>query len=215
MVPTVTSLYRNTVVEDSILETHSKDCREPLDKNSNSVGKKRKRQKNFCIYCETAVTNFSRHIIRNHKLEIDVQQILSKPKLSNDRKQLLTLLRNIGNFLENVNRCTKPMKMLSGPIDSDKYLPSSSCLGFYSRKQLLRHRKKCVQVESSRSKSHQVDGQTLLLRNYQYNQQLKEKVFPRMRADTISITGSQNRQTHMCLWCPVLKNPQKKSIRCV
>ena len=79
--------------------------REPLKKPSITMGKKRIRQRNFCIYCETAVTNFSRHVIRNHKLEIDVQQILSKPKLSNDRKKLLTLLRNKGNFLENVNRC--------------------------------------------------------------------------------------------------------------
>lgn len=191
ILPIASCLRRSVIADSEILE--SDDHVKKTVMKPTSTGKKRIRQKNFCIYCESLVTNFSRHVFRNHKLEIEVQQILSKAKASNERKKLLTLLRNKGNFLENTNRCSKPMKMPPGPIEPDKYLPCSSCLGFYSRKQLWRHRKKCIQIESSRGKNHQAAGQNLLLRNFQYDLNLKENVFPRMRADEISLVAKSDR----------------------
>lgn len=148
-------------------------------------GKKRIRQKNYCVFCESAVTKFSRHLVRNHQNELEVQKILSKPKTSEERKRLMTVLRNKGNFMENSNTCIKPIKMPSKGFDPQNYLPCTHYYGYYSKKRLWRHKKICVQKDGAptKSRSHQADGQTLLLSRSNCDKQLKEKVFPRMRAD--------------------------------
>lgn len=51
-----------------------------------------------CINCEKCLTNFTRHIIRKHSLELKVAQYISLPKGSKDRLILTVNLRQRGNF---------------------------------------------------------------------------------------------------------------------
>lgn len=69
-------------------------------------------------------------------------------------------------------------------------LPCSHCQGFYSRKQLWRHRKKCVGVKGA----HQSDGQNFLLKHliHQVDKELTETVFPRMRPDEVSLVAKKD-----------------------
>ncbi|CAH2100592.1 unnamed protein product [Euphydryas editha] len=114
-------------------QSQAADCNGSVEKG---------RKKNFCIYCETHVLNFSRHIIRNHYLEVDVKKIIALPKKSQTRRNLLTQLKKKGNFVSNLIRCERPMRIEKCINESD-YLPCPYCLGFYARNQLWKHKKKC------------------------------------------------------------------------
>lgn len=147
---------------------------------------KRKRQKDFCFYCETLVQSFARHVTRNHSQELDVQKILSLPTKNKERKDLLTDLRKKGNYLYS----NKSQKAVKKGTRKRNLLPCSGCLGFYSADHLWRHRKKCTKnISTNYAKA---DGQNLLLRHLTIDSDLREKVFPRMRADDVSLTAKKD-----------------------
>jgi hypothetical protein len=147
-------------------------------------GKKRKgnKKQDFCCFCETYVLNFARHILRNHSIEKDVQRISSFSPKNKERKKILSNLRKKGNFL---NSSTKVKPTRNGN-SNNKLLPCSNCLGYYSSKQLWRHRKNCMDVND---KLHQAQGQNILLKNLRVDTQLRKEVFPKMRPDDISLVA--------------------------
>lgn len=132
------------------------------------------------------VQSFARHLIRNHFLESEVQNIISLPPKSHKTKELLTSIRKKENFL-NSNNNQKAVK--TGPLKNN-LLPCCGCLGFYSEKHLWRHRKKCS--ENNIGKSAKADGQNLLFEHLKVDSELREKVFPRMRADHISLMAKKD-----------------------
>lgn len=65
--------------------------------------KKRKIYKNkknffFFFFCETDVSNFSRHLFRNHNFEKEVQEIINLPKKDPRRVTQIQNLRKLRNF---------------------------------------------------------------------------------------------------------------------
>lgn len=165
--------------------TSAQECSEKSNDINLFYGK-RHRQRDFCFFCETLVQSFARHLIRNHFLETEVQHIISLPPKSQKRKELLTSIRKKGNFL-NSNDNQKAVK--TGPLKKN-LLPCNGCLGFYSEKHLWRHRKKCT--ENNVGKTARADGQNLLLRHLKVDSELREKVFPRMRADHVSLVAKKD-----------------------
>ncbi|KAK4886596.1 hypothetical protein RN001_002867 [Aquatica leii] len=151
----------------------------------NGEVRKGKKKMDFCFYCETSVLNFARHITRNHTSEVEVQKILSKPPGSRERKSLLDLLRKKGNFL-NSNVACKPVQSLRAAKD---LLPCDHCLGFFSAKLLWKHRSRCT---DSKSKNHKAAAQNILVANLRIDSALKNTVFPRMRADEISLVAKKD-----------------------
>lgn len=100
------------------------------------------------------MTNFSRHIIRNHKEEIEVGKILVHPKGSKQRRILFEKLKRKGNFYSNSN-CLRDNKgslvVVRRPtteVDPSNYLPCRLCFGYFSRKRLYRHLKECKLSQS-------------------------------------------------------------------
>ncbi|KAJ8929592.1 hypothetical protein NQ314_017699 [Rhamnusium bicolor] len=154
-----------------------------VSRNSNrkSTGKVSK-LKNFCYYCESDVLNFARHVINNHSTELDIIKLSSMSAKSLQGRRLLAQLRNKGNFLKTANIC--PRRVRQSQIPGTPVLPCDNCLGFFSSKLLYRHRKNCGEKRSGRAQS---EGQTTLIRNFRTDERLKREVFPRMRADKISL----------------------------
>ncbi|XP_063910844.1 uncharacterized protein LOC135128004 [Zophobas morio] len=151
-----------------------------------------RRQPDFCIYCETDVLNFARHLRRIHGCEPEVIKILSVPASSPERKHLISELRKRGNFVKNSHMCLKPVK--SGKMGNGvRYVPCKHCLGFYSSKQLYRHVKTCRSRETVRTVySHLTDAQNVLLRHKQIDKDLVNIVFPKMLADDISMEAKSD-----------------------
>ncbi|KAG5872200.1 hypothetical protein JTB14_011072 [Gonioctena quinquepunctata] len=69
-------------------------------------------------------------------------------------------------------------------------LPCSECLGFYSSKQLARHRKECSKI--IKKGNAQSDVQTKSIAGIRLDEQLKNKVLPRMRADKVSLVAKKD-----------------------
>lgn len=129
-------------------------------------------------------------------MEQEVQKIISLSPKNNTRKKLLSSLRLKGNFL-NSSFIKKPVRC---PQINARLLPCTSCMVFFSSKQLWRHRRACM---GKSDKAHQANAQNLLLGNLKVNQQLKEQVFPRMRPDE-NFNDCQERRVDLCIWHPVL-----------
>ncbi|XP_072396297.1 uncharacterized protein [Diabrotica undecimpunctata] len=152
-------------------------------------------KKDYCFFCDTEVLKFSRHITRHHEAEIEVQEILSYSVGSKKRKILFNKLRNKGNFLKSCtnDRVVPVRKPLLGelePATISSYLPCKFCKGFYKRKFLYRHVKKCPHntTDTTERINAQTEGQSLFS-TYSKSDILRKEVFPKMRSDTISFTA--------------------------
>lgn len=146
-----------------------------------------------CIYCEKDVTNFTRHLLRKHKEEIEVSRYCAFPKNSKERKFHADLLRKKGNFLNNIGgNKLKPVRRPNENKDTtsaNEYLPCKHCYGMYKKNHLYRHIKIC---KNNKSKSGgrvraKVDGQNMLLVFKKDDENLLNNVFERMIADEISL----------------------------
>lgn len=159
-------------------------------------------KRDFCIYCEKDVTHFVRHLTTWHQLEFDVQQILSFPNNSKERRVAVSNLRKRGNFIQNRSRVKlRPVKRLQSKdalkATVEDFLPCKYCLGFYKKKSLYRHSKKCPLNNVSgtvKRQTSQSDGQTTLLLNslFKHDKLLTNELFPRMRADDIGLIARQD-----------------------
>lgn len=155
-----------------------------------------KDKKDFCMYCEQDVSHFGRHLFTWHPQEFDVQRILSFGINSKERREALAVLRNQGNFIRNrsSNIVLRPVKRLSpsNKAEVEDYLPCSHCFGFYKKRFLYRHTKRCSAnhdlEKNKKRQTSQSDGHTTLLMNtfLKHDQLLKKELFPRMRADEIN-----------------------------
>ncbi|CAG9825705.1 unnamed protein product [Phaedon cochleariae] len=181
----VEEIPRDEIESDMLNEDPPIRNRSCMNYESKDKIKKGNKGKDFCFHCDSLVLNFARHIKRNHSTELDVQKIFSKPPRSKERKELLSKLRKKGNYL-NSNIYRKPVKT---PSINTNILPCNNCLGFYSAKQLWRHKKKCC---GTGSKACQSEAQHFHLKNSKIDKQLIESVFPRMRADEVSLQAKED-----------------------
>lgn len=135
--------------------------------------------------------------MRHHQQEIEVQQILAYNVRDKRRKALFNKLRNQGNFLKstvgdnNIVPVRQPTKanLATDVANVSTYLPCKYCKGFYKRKYLYRHVKKCPHNDNKSKKINaQSEGQSLFS-TYKDNDLLRKEIFPIMRADEISYTA--------------------------
>ncbi|XP_046975994.1 uncharacterized protein LOC124542104 [Vanessa cardui] len=175
-------------------ETYKENIETEVLENQNTsdsyLKSKRIRERDFCYYCENFILNFSRHMIRNHYAEPEVQSALAHPKNSLKRKQVFSALRKKGNYVSNSQTAFKPVKKCRFSEKTD-YLPCSKCLVFYSRKQLWKHIKKCDNAASTNNA--QVDAQNFLVRYVKVDNNLMKNVFPRMKPDKISLVAKKDK----------------------
>ncbi|KAI4455647.1 hypothetical protein MML48_9g00004125 [Holotrichia oblita] len=188
-------------VDDSLKDPHYKPTSDEEKEGVECAGKLNfKDRRDFCMFCEKDVSHFARHVSTWHSSEIEIARILSikDPK---ETRIMYSNLRKRGNFIHNrTNTKLRPVKRLNPRIvtsTADDFLPCKYCLGFYKKKTLYRHTKKCSQnaeLNSQKRQTSQSDGQTaLLLRTLlKYDQLLTAELFPCMRADEISLIAKKD-----------------------
>lgn len=118
---------------------------------------KKERKKNSCYYCHQLVTcsNYSRHLLRKHKNEIDVVHINALPKKSIKRKALLKELVNKGNYLHNSVDHESSYIPARRPLHDQSpkkkhFVACSYCLVMIKRKNFFLHRKLCWKCGDNR-----------------------------------------------------------------
>lgn len=158
-----------------------------LDKN-----KKVHRYPDFCFYCENDVLNFARHVIRNHSNELELQKIIRLAPKSIERKRCIASLRKKGNYLKNSSYVFKPVHKSYVDKSEENYVACQFCYGLYSRKLLWKHTRSCPENKNQSSGSSLSNAQNSMLPKMDINSDLRNKVFPRMRADKVSLRAKKD-----------------------
>ncbi|KAG5891204.1 hypothetical protein JTB14_012689 [Gonioctena quinquepunctata] len=93
------------------------------NKNGATTKKRIWNKRDYCFFCDTEVLKFSRHVLRHHGQEIEVQQILAYNVKDRKRKNLFNKLRNQGNFLKSTMANTNfiPVETLEITIPRKMY----------------------------------------------------------------------------------------------
>lgn len=170
-------------------KNHSHDKKRGIKEVSKKYSKTAKRNQNFCFFCKTFVSDLSRHIARNHSLEIDVQKILVTPK-GPERNRLITDLRKKGNYVSAAAGTIKPMKKLVTTSPS-KAVSCPYCLGYYARRRLWRHKETCSERHGN-VKNGWVDPTNCLSKSNVAHADLINKVFPRMHPSVANMIAKSD-----------------------
>jgi hypothetical protein len=130
---------------------------------SNCKNKRKWDKEYVCVYCSCHVKGkLPRHLERHHVAEFDVAKALSYPKKSKERKRLLKIISNKGNFHHNMavykqrSGTLIPNRRPSARVaagDISDYIPCSTCYGTYSRHLMWKHKKECVAMRESNENS--------------------------------------------------------------
>lgn len=97
------------------------------------------------LFCEKLVTNFPRHLERNHISEPEVNKFILLPKKDKERIMHLELLKNKGNLQHNRNVLEKNKGALivgrrplaSDVIEAGSFLPCKHCFKFIKKKNII------------------------------------------------------------------------------
>ncbi|XP_054872280.1 uncharacterized protein LOC111580096 isoform X3 [Amphiprion ocellaris] len=106
-------------------------------------------KKQYCVYCKIGVLKIARHLERAHLDKPEVEQAMSFPKGSKERRMHLEHLRNRGNFSHNVDVLKSgvgnlvPRKQPKQDSQAQNYLHCAYCRGFFKKKLLWQHMKIC------------------------------------------------------------------------
>nr|XP_022290881.1 uncharacterized protein LOC111102433 isoform X2 [Crassostrea virginica] len=185
----------NSLIENEIITSTVKDV--DVQQSGNQNGIRVWDKVHYCVYCEKGFTNITKHYLRVHSDEKDVQLIKSHPLKSTDRKLALLKLRNCGDYQHN----HEVLRSRHGTLvtftrnwndsSADQFLPCQYCLGFFLKSSLWRHTKNCPFAPEGKEKYRKVSSQSMLLlpASTEVSEGLREKVLSRMSSDEISIAA--------------------------
>lgn len=119
--------------------------------------KKYHQKRNYCIFCHEPQTKIARHLERKHGDKMEVANAVMYAKKSKERRNQLALLRRQGNRAHNIDALTKgkgtlvPCKQLGNGKSSPKdYQHCFACFGYFKRKYMWKHAKRCSLAQSVR-----------------------------------------------------------------
>ncbi|KAF5307703.1 hypothetical protein FQR65_LT18362 [Abscondita terminalis] len=160
---------------------------------------KPKRRKHNCLYCDLPVDNFARHLQRQHSDEINVQQFLSLSISDPKRKQIINKIRKEGDFVTGDVVPVQIKEIPNNKTNSNdnnlcKLLPCIHCKGYYAKRTLRRHVKRCFFNVNSKSRNrHQSDSHTLMSTHFGPNDLLRTSgTLETLQADDISLVAKRD-----------------------
>lgn len=211
----------NTDISGSAYQENNQECSsncsdtqlriDPTDVDEVSNNQKRRtvfnnkrKRKHNCVYCDLPVYNFARHLERQHSDEFEVQAFMSKDKSNPERKQIIDKIRKEGDFCSGEpvpvqgKKNSRLEKIGVGYYESkSSLLPCIHCRGYYSKKYLRRHVKRChlnKAADTSKRTRPQADGQTLMSGHFGPNDPLRTSgVLTSLRADEISLVAKRDK----------------------
>ncbi|CAH2979423.1 unnamed protein product [Chilo suppressalis] len=162
-------------------------------------------RRNACFYCQQVVTNFTRHLLRNHQSEFEVIEYKSikdeDPKIRKMKRQEVSdKIRNKGNFLHNSKVCfdrdgsmtlipAKRRDMTSSP---SSFATCKNCLGIFKRSTFFRHFKKCG-TNTCEGRVLTKNSITIIPNTETASEELKKKILPHLRSDETALVVKNDR----------------------
>ena len=158
-------------------------------RTSNTLQRRVWDRKNVCLFCDKPQAKLSRHLMRVHKHEVDVQFALAHVKGSAGRRKALNALRKEGNYRHNI---AIRAGQKSGPLipcnrarsrkRADQYVACDTCKGFFGRTTLWRHKRTCGDHGGGRVLATAISAMPSTCANPKL-----QKVLDSMKADPITL----------------------------
>ncbi|CAH0560639.1 unnamed protein product [Brassicogethes aeneus] len=185
-----TETNRETI---SCKDTAFIDEKNKKDNISQTNKSKRVRRKHSCIFCDVLVTNFARHLERCHSDELEVQRFLSLTKNDPERKCLIDKIRKEGDF--STGEKIPVLKVCSDTPTETNLLPCIFCKGYYAKKTLRRHVKRCkFNKIQSPTRHSQSQAQNMMVNHFGPNDPLRTSgVLNSLAADEISLAAKKDK----------------------
>lgn len=123
-------------------------------------------RKNYCFVCGVGVYKISRHFLRHADEEPDIAEAMALPKHSKERKKLLDVLRNRGNYKHNqevLRNNSGELKMKRQPrtqFSAKEVMNCPYCKAMFILKEMWRHVARCHCRKTAKSPS---DGKVKVL----------------------------------------------------
>lgn len=151
-------------------------------------------KKDFCVYCQNEQTKLSRHLIRKHKDEKEIQNILYIPKGRPERRHLINKIRKKGQYLFNTNSDinTGELKVMRRPNNNSKkdatdFSICPQCKGNYAKSAIRHHYKRCSKKDSTKDRSILSKSRRITCRIHESASViLRDRVFPTMKDDSVT-----------------------------
>lgn len=193
-------LAKDPKEDNSSMEIYSLQDVPPLDirnvqvPHSKDSSSKRSVKKYFCPYCKKLLTKFARHLEIKHKTEADVQKFIHLKKGTHERAKIIAAIRNHGSLLHNTHDelntgILVTVRQGQGKYKKtvDDYTCCSNCKGFYSKRTIRIHYKKCKPTHKKGVHEIAVMGRRVTGYIHSYaNKVLREIVFPVLRDDAVT-----------------------------
>lgn len=126
----------------------------------------RRKCKNYCYVCGKGFFKIARHLKTHADEEPDIAKVIALPKSSKERKKLLGLLRNRGNYnhnqevLRNNSGELKLRRQPTKPFDVKELLHCPYCKAMFIRNEMWRHAARCDFRSTSKAAT---EGRTKIL----------------------------------------------------
>ncbi|XP_052248162.1 uncharacterized protein LOC127856165 isoform X5 [Dreissena polymorpha] len=190
------TVYRsNNDVSSTTDGASNRNAKITVQTSNNENGRKWDKTQ-YCLFCEKGYTNITKHYLKSHKTETEVQKILCMPIKSKERTAKWTRLRNAGNYKHNVSVLKEEsgefvvVARQSHDTKPEDYLPCDDCLGFFQREGLWRHKQVCpLRTGKQKSRRVQADAALLLPASNTIHAGLKENVFGKMVKDEVTLAA--------------------------
>jgi len=148
----------------------------------------------FCPYCKKLQTKFARHLELKHKNIPDVQKFIHFPKGNRERYKIIEKIRKYGNYLHNTDAnlntgvlitCRRTQTKFKNTVED--YVCCSYCKGFFSKRTLRMHYKKCNPAYEKGQKDQLVKGKQLMgYVHREANDIMRRKIFPSFQDDDVT-----------------------------
>ena len=161
------------------------------------------KNKHACFYCAKLVAKPVEHLEGQHAEETEVKRILSLAKDDNQRKGLLTLLRNKGNHRHNLTVVSEKRGELlmsrrptrtAAPLLVSSYMPCPSCFAWVQ--DIAKHRSftnRCVSnTEKLTKRAAILLSSTQLGRHTEASEKLQREVMSKMAGDSIGCIARED-----------------------
>lgn len=148
--------------------------------HADQVLKSNRNKKHYCLYCGQFKAQIARHLVCKHRNEQDIQNAMAFPMKSKERNLLLEKIRKLGDKEHN----QKGKDIITvGATNGDDAVVCPKCNGYYNKKYLRKHIKKC---KFSYLRGVELNGISRVLMadiHPKANKLMRDYIFPRIRRD--------------------------------
>ncbi|XP_044760398.1 uncharacterized protein LOC123317851 [Coccinella septempunctata] len=153
------------------------------------------RKKDHCIFCRTEQAKLSQHLIRKHKNEEKIREILSHEIGSKRRKELFAAIRKNGQFFFNTSEMVNTGERKVARRPSAKYnkkpvdfVSCPSCCGDYAKSAFRRHFQRCNKSGIKNKRNNLIKSRQIVGRIHRSASDiLRKSVFPTLTEDSKEI----------------------------